>query len=373
MKIGILTYHNTLNFGAALQCYALYRFCLNLGFEVEIIDYRNWRIENNKKPIAVIKKRGKDKINIRNIIKSVLIYPVFKLKKNAFYKFNRNFMKFSKKNYSTRKELIENPPIYDKYIIGSDQVWNYNINGDDSTFLMDFVSDKNKIFTFASSFGLKKIGKEKESTYRNLLSLIPVISVREVQAANIIYELTGKKVRVICDPVFLISKEEWLELIKFKNTNNNKNICTYFLNYNTRKQFEKELNKDYNFNNCKHVKLAGGIKIKDLMSPKVHVKFSNGPIEFLKHINEAKYVFTDSFHATAFSILLNKKFLVFLSGDKGKDSRIINILEQFKMKDRIFTDSLENVYNDINYDENNKKCNALKEEATEYLKNNLVY
>ena len=44
MKTGILTFHRTTNYGAALQAYALQKKLTDIGVQAEIIDYRNMNI-----------------------------------------------------------------------------------------------------------------------------------------------------------------------------------------------------------------------------------------------------------------------------------------------------------------------------------------
>lgn len=371
MRVGILTYHNTLNFGALMQCYALYKACFNLGAEVEVIDYRNWVIKNNVKPISMITRRGKEKVNIKSIIKLLCAYPMIKSKKASFEKFIKKNIRLSEKVYDTREEILNDPPEYDKYIIGSDQVWNYNINGMDTTYLMDFVKDESRIFSFSSSFGLEAIDKDKEKVYSKLLARIPEISVREQQGSKIIHDLTGKDAKVLCDPVFLIPKEEWISLINTNNRSKNSNICTYFLNYNTKEQFEREYNKKTDLKRYKNVKLAGGITFKDFIDRNIMVKIFGGPLDYLKSIYDARYIFTDSFHATVFSILFEKNFVVFLSGNKGRDSRIINLLKLFNMENRIYNGSLSNLDERIDTERNKKICEEIRNEAIEYLKKNI--
>ncbi|WP_375103850.1 polysaccharide pyruvyl transferase family protein [Paenibacillus sp. RS8] len=372
MKIGILTYQNTLNFGASLQSYALYETCKKCGAETEIIDYRNERITEATKPISVINKRGSKKINPIGIIKYLFVYPLVAKKKKSFRKFQNNFMKYGKQVFHSKDEIMHAPPIYDKYIIGSDQVWNYNINGMDTTYFMDFVQDKSKLMSFSSSFGLERIDENKEEIYKYFLDLIPIISVREEIGAEIIFNLTGKKVTVINDPVFLLNKDEWLKIASNKKRKSKNHIVSYFLNYNTRLSFENLIENEISLKKLKVAKLAGGIKINDFINTKVKVDYSNGPIDFINYINDAKYICTDSFHATVFSILLNKQFIVFLSGDKGRDSRIINLLKIFNLENRIYNKDATNSLDDpINFDNVNEICDALKSEGMSFLKENL--
>lgn len=370
MIAGILTYQNTLNFGAALQCYALYRSIEEIGIDVEIIDYRNDKITNNTKVISIATNRGKNKIGIKSLSKAIVMTPLLNSKRKAFEKFNAKYVKFSTKTYNF--ELINSdPPVYDKYIIGSDQVWNYNINGMDTTYFMDFVRDKVDIFTYASSFGLDSIDEDKKETYRKNLGNIKSISVREKKGADIIKDLLNIDVKVVADPVFLLSQNEWTKLINVKSHDLKKQVVSYFLNHNTRKQFENSLKADEELLNYMIVKLAGGISFSDYISNKTIVNLSNGPTDFVKYIDESEFICTDSFHATVFSIIFKKKFLVFLSGDAGRDSRIINLLEQFDLQSQIYRGDLTPLYNEVNPEKIDSIVEKMRLSGLMYIKENL--
>lgn len=40
MKIGLLTFHDTTNFGSLLQTFGLYKKILDLGYDIEVVDYQ---------------------------------------------------------------------------------------------------------------------------------------------------------------------------------------------------------------------------------------------------------------------------------------------------------------------------------------------
>ncbi len=370
MIAGILTYQNTLNFGAALQCYALYRSIEQIGIDVEIIDYRNDKITNNTKAISIATNRGKNKIGIKSLSKAIVMTPLINSKRKAFEKFNAKHVKFSAKTYD--RELINNnSSVYDKYIIGSDQVWNYNINGLDTTYFMDFVQDKVNIFTYASSFGLDSIDEDKKEIYRKNLGDIKSISVREKKGADIIKDLLDVDVKVVADPVFLLSQNEWTKLLNVKYHDLKKQVVSYFLNHNTRKQFENSIKADEELFNYTIVKLAGGISFSDYISNKTIVNLSNGPTDFVKYIDESEFICTDSFHATVFSIIFKKKFIVFLSGDAGRDSRIINLLERFDLQSQIYRGDLTPLYNEVNPEKIDSIVEKLRSSGLMYIKENL--
>ncbi len=370
MKTGILTYQNTLNFGAALQCYALYRSIELMDIDVEIIDYRNTKIANSTRPISIATNRGRDKLSLRLLIKSSLLYPFVKSKQKAFDDFNKKHIKYSKKTYRSNDEIKHSMPTYDKYIIGSDQLWNYNINGLDTTYFMDFVDDKSKVFTYATSFGLSHIEKDKSPIYEAHLSELKNVSVREKKGAEIIKDLLGTEVNVVADPVLLLTENEWLSLIHNNYEYKNNQIVSYFLNYNTRSEFEKMLKSDKKVDDFKLIKLAGGISPRDFVDQNTIVNLSNGPIDFMRYIKESKMIFTDSFHATVFSILFKKKFVVFLSGNAGRDSRIIDLLNQYGLEDHIFNSDC-NINQKINEDKINKINKLNREEGINFLKSYL--
>lgn len=372
MRVGILTFQNTTNFGAALQSYALFRTIELMGIKVELIDYRNEKITNNRKIISVATNRGKKKLNLIILIKAIIMYPLIKSKQNAFDTFDKKYFSFSQKSYHSKQEINIDPPVYDKYIIGSDQVWNYNINGLDTTYFMDFVNDKSKIFSYASSFGLDEISEEYGLVYKEELNKIEKISVREKSGGELIKKLTDRDVEIMPDPVFLFSEDEWLKIFNIQYQYKNNQIVSYFLNHNTRKQCEDILNSDNQFKDSVVIKLAGGIAISDFLSKKKIVKFSNGPIDFIKHIKESEYIFTDSFHATVFSIIFKKNFIVFLSGNVGRDSRIIDLLKIFKQEDRIYDKEGKTTYKkEINKEEIDYIKNSLKQNGIKFLKENL--
>ena len=50
MKLGIITFHNTLNYGAQLQAYALQVVLEGWNYDVEIVDYRNLAVTEKETP-----------------------------------------------------------------------------------------------------------------------------------------------------------------------------------------------------------------------------------------------------------------------------------------------------------------------------------
>ena len=118
-KVGIITYHFARNYGAVLQCYALQKYLLNKGYNVEIINYVNKTQYNNNDYY----KHG---VNIKNIITNLCFIPFLKIRKEKnkkFDDFSNEYLKLSKKSTSIDelKIMCDNKK-YDFIISGSDQV-----------------------------------------------------------------------------------------------------------------------------------------------------------------------------------------------------------------------------------------------------------
>ena len=128
MKIGIITIHHSTNYGASLQSWGLYKFLCDEGFDCEIIDLHRPVHSDYKYSKKYICYRGLNGRTLKQKIWNLYIRffkrtPLYIKEKNEkFRKFNRK-IKLSKA-YRSIDDLYANPPQYDIYISGSDQVWN---------------------------------------------------------------------------------------------------------------------------------------------------------------------------------------------------------------------------------------------------------
>ena len=191
-KISLVTYHCSPNVGAVMQTYALCRFLKEHGYQVEIVDIRNF--EPNLKTIS----EGSP-LPIR-LVKSV-IYP--KRINNIFKKFYPALTK----HYVSMDELRQNPPQSDYYIVGSDQVWNHVIARNKAlAYFLDFGSDNVRRLSYASSFGLSQWEAgpyAPTEKVRECLDRFYSLSVRELEGQNILKETFKKDATIVLDPTFL--------------------------------------------------------------------------------------------------------------------------------------------------------------------------
>ena len=152
MKIGIVTFWSSKdNYGQLLQLFALQTFLKELGHEPFLIRYAFWKDNSIPKLFKEyfllpwrIPRAIKNKIAERKVHKSNIVHE------RKFVEFLSENILYTEQIYST-KELINNPPIADCYITGSDQVW--GALTPNPVFFLQFGAKEIKRISFAASFG----------------------------------------------------------------------------------------------------------------------------------------------------------------------------------------------------------------------------
>mgnify|MGYP001943988180 CR=1 FL=1 len=154
-KVGIITFHCADNFGAVLQAYSLQEVVAKMGFEPEIIDFRPDRIVDNYS-IFFNNRKSIEKIGLSRTIKKYLsnIKNIKDIKRRMsnFNNFRNEFLKLSSNTYYTSNELLKNPPKYNYYITGSDQVWNPHFFSEiGESYFLDFAINDSIKISYAAS------------------------------------------------------------------------------------------------------------------------------------------------------------------------------------------------------------------------------
>lgn len=344
MKIKTITCHDVYNYGASLQAYALQRFLQNNGNEVEIIDYRpdyidfSYKISKFVHPNSPVRKyTEKNKILLLlYALKRFLWYLPSIKRKRAFDRFTKKYLKLTR-TYHTFDELKKDTPIADTYIVGSDQVWNSvtMLNGSDPAFYLQFChSDRRKI-SYAASFGSTSISKKYEKNIIQWLSFLDAISVRENTGVPLLQEL-GFFGTHVCDPVFLLSREEWTLSFSISQP-----INKYVLIYNLTSINEKLVS------DAKQTADYLGMQLYSVSPMDIAVADKNfknvGPEDFVSLIFNASFVFTNSFHATAFSIISQRQFCTYNYHSKSNSSRMHSVLSEFDLLDRLNIDNINKI------------------------------
>lgn len=356
MKIGIITFHKAINYGAVLQTYALQKVLEDMDADPEIIDYKCEYIENTYKLFSISSIR-----NLKCFISSLIYLPIKISKKNKFNKFRNDYLKLSSE-INNRIQLDNSNCLYKSFITGSDQVWNLKCTGYDTTYFLDFVKDTSKKFSYAASFGSADIEKNQKEKYMYLLKDFNKISVREKQGLKIIGELIDKEGYVHLDPTLLLKEESWRNLCS--NGKYNNYILIYLMVHSqTALAFAEDLAKQ---TGCKIIYINSGLtkKVKG-----TYVRTA-GPKEFLSLFAGAKYVVTNSFHGTAFSINFNKEFFVELLPPPSKvNSRLENIMDLLDLRERqIINGKNDNIHKPINYSQVNSVLEEERRNSIKYLR-----
>lgn len=362
MKVAILTFQNALNYGAILQAYALQQAINKLGGDCEIIDYQCSYINEHYKTI-----RFDNCKNIKKILVSASKIPFRQIRKNRFKNFSNTYVKLTAS--VDNDKIIDLNNNFDKFVVGSDQVWNYKLTGNDSHFFLDFVDDKKK-YSYAACFGFDEIPDNLKQDYFSCLKHFSEFSVRDVTSENILMNLFNgqKKVSVNVDPTLLLTKQDWENLSLDKSSDDY--ILIYSLNPRV---LMDDLAKEMMIKeNCKVYYICNDI-YEYAKIPKEYKKiFSPNPKEFLSLFYNAKYVLTNSFHGTVFSILFHKRFFSEVNYGTHINHRINDLLNSLNLANRIIHKNLDYSTNVIDYEKVDFNLKSMREKSLEYLKKSVL-
>lgn len=373
MTVGIITYHEAYSYGANLQCLALQMFLEEKGYKVCIIDYstKAYLELRAKKKWKSLYRRGvkfvehpirflKIKNNALKIKKIKLGYEKqLETRNKKFIEFRKKNYHLSKKRYETYSSLKEHCPQYDVFICGSDQIWNPSFCDMDDNYFLAFAPIEKRI-AYAPSFGIKSLPKSIQKEYAKRLNGINYLSVREEEGAKIINQLTGKNVPVVVDPTFLVGQDQWLEIARESTVEiTQPYILTYFIGID---KYSQKFIED--------VKMKfSAYKVIDLVFDQTHY----GPSDFIKLIYGAKFVFTNSFHGTAFCINFNIPFAVGRTlkdyGNESAFARLENLLNCLNLQDRIYEkgSGLDESWFQLDFANVNKKRKELVKKSENFL------
>jgi hypothetical protein len=354
--VGVITFHRAINYGALLQAYALQEVLIKLRCRCNIIDYRNVRLESLHKENTLT-----DCHNWKEICRLIFYSKYHNKKVKKFREFSLSHLNLSDGYYGI-DELRKITSEYDKFICGSDQIWNYKITNFDKAYFLDFVENKLQKYSYAASFGLDNIPSEYREEYKILLLNFNKITVRERQGAEIYKSLIGDDAEVVLDPTMLLSKLEWEKITTDYIKKDNYILLYLFGMSPTLKKFVKKLSKQ---TGCEIVSISYSL----LNGLKATYERCVGPTEFLGLFKNARYIITNSFHGTAFSINFNKDFFIeMLPESKGGNSRLENILDLFGLRGRqIINGENTHVQEHIDYNQINQKLLVERQNSLNFL------
>lgn len=376
IKIGILSMQRIYNYGSWLQAYGLKKLIEeNRDVVVEFVDYY---IE---KPVYVngedTKKYIKQKIKVTLIDSIASVKWLSRLIPNLeFYQTYRY-----RHEYWNQLGLTHKPnytPELDILFIGSDEVFNCLQENVRVGYSRELLGQNNKakmLATYAASFGnttmdkIEQYGKKKEiSTY---LKSFDFFSVRDTNTYNVISELTKKKTISNMDPVLMYDFRSELENVRLSDKQKELISKPYMIVYAYPNRLkESEIQKLRHFAEQKGLKIYGISGYQSYADEMIY----DSPLNILQYFKNAKYVVTDTFHGTIFSVINNKPFVTIVrksvNGSYGNQEKLEDLLVKLELKDRFTFDGNDIVRildTEISYDKTNEIISNERVKAKTYL------
>jgi hypothetical protein len=294
MTIGIITLHGSHNYGAMLQVYALKTYLSTTGHTAHVINLHSLWADSFNRQISFTS-------NIKRNLKSLLAClhkEEWDTRYRRFESFKDEHMSLTKR-YCSYPELAANPPPFDVYVCGSDQIWNPELEFA-KEFFLEFGPATTRRVSYAASFGVETASLEKIGELNVLLKKFDAISVREMSGVSIVRD-SGYHADLVLDPTLLLDRDTWSIMFTPPQTKE-KYIFSYSLEYS--EEYMKNLTDVSRYMNLPICAIETSVRSK--YPRMVNLVRNAGPIEFLSLLSGAELIFTNSFHGTAFSLNMGR-------------------------------------------------------------------
>lgn len=358
--VGIVTFHTANNYGAVLQTYALQNYIEdNLNYNVSIIDlHTSFHDRDNK----IFRNSSSNKIKsfIKDAITLFYLRDLYK-KRKSFELFRSKFLHLTKHCYKTEHDFLYNIEYFDFYISGSDQVFNPTVKHSECYYLNFRTTLKGKKIAYAPSFGINTFTEGEKKKIVEYIKGYSALSCREKEGAAFLSSLTGINVPQVCDPVFLLNKEEWKKIAVYPKIQS-PYIFVYDLN-GGHKLIELAKKISIANNNIPIICATGHIfdRYKTVKS-----LYNVGPCELLGLIKNADFVVTDSFHGTSLSLIMNTKIISYIA-TKHTSSRISSLMNVLGIGSQMIYDVETFDFKNIIFHDYDEKLKCYISKSKEFL------
>lgn len=371
MKIGGLTWWRN-NYGSILQAYALQQKLNSIpGISYEIINQFGKKIWSFDNLIDKLRTIGVRRTFFRFFWK--FCFPKLKNRSIKIQKFTDEKMIVSDKQYS-ESTISDANREYDAFICGSDQIWNPTLTDIDGMYWLNFANEDKIKCSYAPSIGVDSVTKEEERAIQERLNQFRAISCREESGTKLINKIMGKTVcQTVLDPTLMIDRKVWDGLCQV-NQYDYPYVFVYMLRGTKRqRQMTEEFAKEKNLKIVTIPFMETEYTVwYDLMFGDIKV-WDAAPDEFITLIQNAEYVFTDSFHSSVFSILYHVPFYTFPKIGKAQVNRLTDLQEMFGISGRMITENMrvEDLLRmpDIDWEKVDKILERKRHESVLYLNN----
>ena len=343
MQICIVTQQLKANYGGILQNYALQAILKMMGHNVMTIDYI-YKPTLFRFFLSICKSR------LRKHDYPDLNY----IRPSAIQNFIDTYINVTNTVHKYKLDIIYQYKI-DAIIVGSDQVWRPQYNrGVLEDMFLKFTKDIDiKRIAYAASFGVDtmkeyKVWQIKEA--KKLIKKFDLVTVREDSGVKLCKDYLNINAIHVLDPTMLLNKEDYLKICDPVPVDKTNFIAAYILDKTT------------HISNITTVAEKNNLSLK-LFSADKHLTLTIE--EWLSIFRDAKFIITDSFHGTVFSLIFNKPFLTITNKVRG-NARIDSLLRTFGLlKRQIY--SCSDI--ELDYNINWKEINYIKEEYAKISKN----
>lgn len=319
MKIGILTFHYAINYGAVYQALGLQQELRRQGHEPEFINF----IPSYMRPRKSI-LRGWGLRSGCGLFRGFENKCMRKEKKKKFEAYRKTALAESPV-LETKDTLIKYLNGFDAVIVGSDQVWDTNrFERFDGTYFGDFMDNmetKPRLIAYAPCFGTSSQNAAHLQEIKSLVRQFDSVAVRNNFSSEIILGLGLDKPQRVVDPAFFYSPK-----IDLKDNN----VCIYYVDNKVQERAVDcaRICSKLNGEPVVHIKGESPIKVKKCDFQYIE---RGCPSEWFDTMASASFIVTESFHGVVFSISKNKPFVVLENGKRS--DRVLDLLRQYQLEE----------------------------------------
>lgn len=372
MKVGILTYHFSDNYGALFQAYSLREWLLKNGHDASFVNYHPMHVEEGGAfrlwPLFTVSNLKNIYLRFTNFKKRIFVSSVYK---DGMAQFRCEFLSVNSPRVKENDDILPYLEGFDLLICGSDQIWNPSDQyGIDDRYFLNFGSSNKKYrrVSYAPSFGSSSLNPRFNEGVRKNLEELDAISVREKSGGVIVKSLIDNDVPIVPDPTFLI--DDFSKIRSSYDIDSENLIFTYYLR-----------SVDGIREVCNEASNLLGADILEVYNP--HRRWSAvgkvvhpTPSQWLWLNKKATLTVTNSFHGVAMSILQCSNFIfVPLSGSKAKlNARALELLEQVGLLSRVVDakKSLSSIIEEeINWEEVQENVRSMALSGVDFLEEQL--
>ena len=357
MKIGIITFHCSNNYGAVLQSYGLQEYIKKMGHEAYIINYTpKYKLKlYAKSSIRYWLSRNPYKC-IKRLITEIRIRQIRIDRWNAFQNFRNNHLNLYP--YNKTSDYKE----FDAILLGSDQIWNTDLTGGSFDDIFWGEGIKCKTISYAASSRKQDYSEEEKDIIKSYLHELTAVSVREETFKDYLQSFCRQDISVVLDPSLLAGCEIYKRISK-KNKKKNYLLVYEISRNKTTQEIAREIARE---NNLQIVEL-----LNSPISPESTLDQTASPEEFIGYVENASFVVTTSFHGLAFSFLFQRDFYV-VKQNTDADHRLISFLKQVGLENRLVS-SIDNIKKDnkIDYFDPSIRYNQKQKYSHDFLMKSL--